>query len=255
VAALLEQKVVLVTGAGAGVGRGIARACAAAGARVAIAALREESGREVVAEIEAAGGSALALACDVSQRSEVDAAVAGTLQRFGGLDALVHNATHRRSPEACRIEEASAELLDQHVSVSLRGAYHCAQAAFAALRERRGRLVLLSSAAALEGSAERPLYAMVKAAERGFAKSLAREWGPFGIAVNAVSPLALTPALARAIAGDPGLESRLRALSPLGWIGDPEHDVGAAVALLLSDAARYVTGQTWIVDGGRFTGL
>lgn len=70
-----------------------------------------------------------------------------------------------------------------------------------------------------------------------------------------MSPLALTPALERAIEADPALLPRLRALSPLGWIGDAERDVGAAVALLLSDGARYVTGQTWIVDGGRFTGL
>lgn len=161
---LLAGKAVLVTGAGAGVGRGIAHACAAAGAGVVIAALRPGNGSQVAAEIRDRGGRARAVACDVSQRSQVEAAVAAARAEFGGLDAVVHNATHRRSPEPCALEDADPELLDQHISVSLRGAYYLAQAAFSALRERRGRLVLFTSAAALEGSAARPLYAMVKAA-------------------------------------------------------------------------------------------
>jgi 3-oxoacyl-[acyl-carrier protein] reductase len=107
----------------------------------------------------------------------------------------------------------------------------------------------------MEGSATLPLYAMVKAAQRAFVKSLAQEWGRFGINVNALSPLAATPALVRAYAANPALEARLNARIPLGRVGDPEQDVGAAAVMMLSDASRYISGQTWVVDGGRFTGL
>ena len=139
--------------------------------------------------------------------------------------------------------------------MSLRGSYYCAQAAFAELRKRRGRLVLLTSPAGIEGSTTLPLYALVKSAQRAFVKSLAQEWGPYGIRVNALSPLAVTPALERAYEENPELEARLAALVPLGRVGDPETDIGAAAVALLGDAGGYVTGQTWVIDGGRFTGL
>jgi NAD(P)-dependent dehydrogenase (short-subunit alcohol dehydrogenase family) len=222
---------------------------------VVIAARRAPTGDAVAREIAAHGATALCVECDVTRRSDVERAVAVAVDRFGGLDAMIHNATSVRSPEVCALESASAELWEQHCSVSLRGSYYAAQAALPALRARRGRFVLLTSPAGMEGSATLPLYAMVKAAQRGFVKSLAREWGRLGINVNALSPLAATPALVRAFAANPALEARLRALIPLGRVGDPEQDSGAAAVLLLSDGARYVTGQTWVVDGGRFLGL
>jgi NAD(P)-dependent dehydrogenase (short-subunit alcohol dehydrogenase family) len=251
----LAGRSVVVTGAGGGVGRGIARACAAAGAGVVVAARRAVSGDAVAREITALGGSAWSVECDVTRRADLEGAVQAAVLRFGGLDGMVHNATSARSPEPCDLESASAELWEEHCSVSLRGSYYAAQAALPQLRVRRGRFVLLTSPAGMEGSATLPLYAMVKAAQRAFVKSLAREWGRFGINVNALSPLAATPALVRAFAANPELEARLRALIPLGRIGDPEDDIGAATALMLGDGARYVTGQTWVVDGGRFTGL
>ena len=94
-----------------------------------------------------------------------------------------------------------------------------------------------------------------RARSAGSSKSLAREWGPEGIRVNGVAPLAMTPALERAFAGDPGMEARLSRVVPLGRFGDPERDIGPAVAYLCGDGARYVTGQTLLVSGGRFTAL
>ena len=95
----------------------------------------------------------------------------------------------------------------------------------------------------------------MKGALRGFAKSLAREWGPLGVRVNLVSPLALTPAMENAIREDPPLADRLRGRVPMGRLGDRESDIGAAVAFLAGPGASYVTGQTMVVDGGRFMGL
>ncbi len=251
---ILAGKGVVVTGAGGGLGRGIALACASEGAFVVVATPRD-NGAETVSLLRAAGGSGSWSACDVTVRGDVDTAIAACVGAAGGLDAMVHNATSRRSSEPARVEHVDSELIDEHVSVSLRGAFHCAQAALPHLEARSGHFVLMTSPAAMEGSQTLPCYGMVKGALRGFAKSLAREWGPLGINVNLVSPLAQTPALENAFREDPELEPRLARRIPMGYYGDPTTDIGPAVVFLLSSSARYVTGQTLVVDGGRFMGL
>ena len=113
----------------------------------------------------------------------------------------------------------------------------------------------MTSPAGIEGSAARPAYSAVKGAVRGLVKSLALEWGPHGITVVGVSPLAVTPAMASAYQAEPALEERLNALVPLGRVGDPATDIAPVVRFLLEDGSRYITGQTIVVDGGRFTTL
>jgi len=250
----LSGRAVIVTGGAAGVGRGIAQACAAAGAHVVVAS-RRENGVEVVDEITAHGGAASWSRCDVGDRDSVAATVAHAIERTGALHAIVHNATSNRSSEPHRLEDVTTELWEEHASVSLRGAYHCAVASLPALRATCGTLVVMTSPAGIEGSATLPLYATMKGALRGFAKSLAREWAPHGVTVNVVSPLAFSPAMVNAIAEDPDMEHRLNRRVPLGRVGDPETDVGRGVALLLSADAAYITGQTLGVDGGHFMSL
>lgn len=131
------------------------------------------------------------------------------MTRGGGLDAMVHNATSRRSSDPARLEVVDDELWDDHASVSLRGAYHCARAALPSL----------------------------------------------GVRVNGVSPLAETPAMTSAYEQDPELEARITGRVPLGRLGDPEAGIGPAVVFLASGDARYITGQTLVVDGGRFMTL
>jgi 3-oxoacyl-[acyl-carrier protein] reductase len=137
----------------------------------------------------------------------------------------------------------------------LRGAYHCAVAGFAALRDVGGRYIVMTSPAGIEGSASRPAYSAVKGAVRGMVKSLAIEWGPHGVTVVGVSPLAMTPAMTSAYEADPALKERLSRLVPLGRVGDAAADVAPVVRFLLEDGSRYITGQTLVVDGGRFTTL
>lgn len=250
----LEGKAVLVTGGGAGIGRAICIACAAAGASVVVAS-PGGNGEETAALVTGAGGTAFWQPTDVTVSDDVDAAVAAARARYGGLDVVVHNATSRRSSGVETLADLEDEAWDDHVAVSLRGAFHCAKAAMAALAERGGRMIVMTSPAGIEGSAARPAYAAVKGALRGFVKSLALEWGPAGIGVVAVSPLAMTPAMAAAYRADPTLQSRLEQLVPLGRIGDAALDIAPVVAFLAGDGARYVTGQTIVVDGGRFTTL
>jgi NAD(P)-dependent dehydrogenase (short-subunit alcohol dehydrogenase family) len=250
----LTGRTVLVTGAGGGVGKGIALASAARGAHVVVAT-RGATGQAVVAEITGRGGSAAWAQCDVTLLDSVATAVAAALTTSGRLDAVVHNATSNASSQPHRLAKVDAALLDDHVAVSLRGAYHCAVASFDALSARGGAFVVMTSAAGMEGSASLPLYATMKGALRGFTKSLAREWAPFDITVNVVSPLAFSPAMDKAIEADPAMGSRLAQRIPLGRVGDPETDVGAGVAMLLGPDARYVTGQTLGIDGGHFTSI
>jgi len=250
----LQGRGVVVTGAGGGVGRGIALACAAEGGHVVVASPRR-NGEETAALITGRGGSATWVCCDVTKRADVDAAVSTCVAHAGGIDAMVHNATSRRSSEPVRLEDVDASLWEEHASVSLRGAFHCAQAALPHLAARRGRLVLMTSPAGMEGSATLPVYGTVKGALRGLGKSLAHEWAPLGVTVAMLSPLALTPALDNAFREDAGLEARLAARVPSRRIGDAELDIGPVVAFLIGDGARYITGQTIAVDGGRYTGL
>jgi len=250
----LEGNVVLVTGGGAGIGRSICAACAQAGAAVVVAG-PGDNGAETADLIDRGGGRGLFVRTDVGVAEQVEAAVQTAVQRFGGLDAVVHNATSRRSSEVVALDAIEDETWDDHVAVSLRGAYHCARFALPLLQKRRGRFLLMTSPAAMEGSVALPAYAAVKGAVRGLARSLAVEWGPLGVGVVCVSPLAHTPALERAYLENPELRGRLARVVPIGRVGDPDTDIAPVVVFLLGEGARYITGQTVVVDGGRFTTL
>ena len=120
---------------------------------------------------------------------------------------------------------------------------------------RHGRFIIVTSPSGVEGSANIPLYSPVKAAERAIAKSLAREWGPSGVTVNCVAPVAASPALLTAFERSPALQAALEARTPLGRVGDPEADIGSVALFFASDDSAYVTGQTIVCDGGSFLGL
>lgn len=250
---LLEGRTVLVTGAGGGVGEGIALACATHGASVVVAARRTETGDPVAAEIVRRGGRAISVRCDVAVRADVDAAVDAAVTAFGGLDSMIHNALAPTGPPH-PIDEVPESTWRSMMDTAVRASYHCAHSAYPHLRERKGTLILLTSAAGIEGSPYIPAYGLVKAAQRGLAKSLAREWGPSGVRVNCIGPVAMTPAMAVSAKSSPVFtDGLLIGRTPLRYIGDPEPDIGPVAVFLASDLSRYVTGQTIIVDGGGFT--
>lgn len=252
----LADRVAIVTGAGQGVGEGIARRLASEGAHVVIAAWRAETGRTVAEAIVAAGGSAVCIETDVTDRSSVTACVAATVERFGGLHVMVHNAFTGGIRH--RLEDAT---FDKHWDAMSRtavwGSFYCAQIAYPHLvaAGSRGRLILITSPSGVEGSANIPLYSPAKAAQRAMAKSLAREWGRHGITVNCVAPVAASPALVAAFERDPSLRRAIEARTPLGRVGDITDDIGSVALFLAGDDAAYVTGQTVVCDGGSFLGL
>jgi 3-oxoacyl-[acyl-carrier protein] reductase len=249
----LEGMTVVVTGAGGGVGKGIALACAGAGASVVVAARRTETGDPVAAEIGRRGGRAVSMRCDVTSADDVRAAVDTAVATFGGLDCMVHNALAPVG-EPRPITEVDDDTFRSMMGTAVRASFLFASAAYPHLAQRGGSLILLSSAAGVEGSPYLPAYGMVKAAQRGLAKSLAKEWGPAGVRVNCIGPVAMTPAMEVVAETSPVFtDGLLIGRTPLRRIGDPEADIGPVAVFLASSQARYVTGQTLMVDGGGFT--
>jgi|TARA_B100000315_G_C14438427_1_gene523544 3-oxoacyl-[acyl-carrier protein] reductase len=252
-AGLLGGRVALITGGAAGIGLGIATAMAREGAAVVLAARRIENGEPAAEALRDAGHRALCVRCDVTSRIDLESAVAATIDGFGHLDCFVHNAV------GGSVAPGPIEGMDDGwpglLATTVRASFDAAQVAHPHLAAAGGSFLLLTSAAGMEGSASLPAYAMVKASQRALAKSLSQEWGPAGIRVNCIAPVARTPAMDRAYRANPDLEERLLERTPLRRIGDPTDDIGPVAVFLTSDLARFVTGQTIVADGGGFLGL
>ncbi|WP_329176317.1 SDR family oxidoreductase [Streptomyces decoyicus] len=238
----------LVTGGGQGIGRGIALALAADGADVVVTGRTEKTLRAVVAEIEERGAAGHAVVGDVGQRDEVDRMVEATVRTFGGLDILVNNA---QSVVQRPLAETSYEDLELSYRSGPLGTFHAMRAALPYLKRRGGSIVNLASSAALIGQEGFASYAMAKEAIRGLTRVAAREWGPYGIRVNAICPVSLSPGAAAYFEAHPEKHAEVLSEIPLGRLGDAEQDIGRAVVALADDGMRYLTGATLVLEGGR----
>jgi 2-hydroxycyclohexanecarboxyl-CoA dehydrogenase len=243
----LDGCIALVTGAGQGIGRGIALALAKEGAKVALAGRTIAKCEAVAAELKAFGAEVVPLACDVSVRSDVDRAVAATVEAFGGLDVLVNNA---QSSVQRSLEDTTDEDVELAWQTGALGTLYAMQAALPHLRERGGAIVNFGSSTAIEGNATFGSYAMAKEAIRGLSRVAAREWGRYGIRVNVIVPNALSPAAESFRDSSPERFARMQARIPLGRVGDPEDDIGRAVVALASDDLTYMSSQTLMLTGG-----
>jgi 3-oxoacyl-[acyl-carrier protein] reductase len=241
-----KDKVALVTGGGRGIGAATAALFAAEGARVAVSDLDDAPAREVAGPI---GG--LAIACDVSDRGQVEAMVERTVKELGRLDVLVTCAGIIRDNLLFKMSDDDWDaVIDTH----LKGTFLCAQAAQKHMVEQKyGKMVFLSSTSAL-GNRGQANYSAAKAGLQGMARTLAIELGPFNVNVNAVAPGFVETRMTRATAERMGMDFesfKLGAASqiPLRRIGQPE-DIASVIAFLCSDESSFVSGQTIYVRGG-----
>ncbi|MFF3261188.1 SDR family NAD(P)-dependent oxidoreductase [Streptomyces sp. NPDC002932] len=236
---------VLITGAGQGIGAATAHRLAAEGAGVLVTDLDPERAARVAADIVAAGGRAESLACDVTDRAAVEAAVAHAVAVFGALDVLVNNA-YACTPDEALFEDEPDDVWERDLDVTLSGAYRCARAAMTHLAASgRGAIVSIGSVNGVQDFGNHA-YSAAKAGLASLTRTLAGHAGPRGVRVNLVAPGTIRT---DAWSGREGELSRVGGLYPLGRVGEPE-DIAAAVAFLASRDAAWVTGTTLCVDGG-----
>ena len=246
----MKDKRVLVTGAGTGIGRGIALAFAAEGATVALHYSHSSKGAETaVAEVVAGGGRAAAFRADFSQVEPLREMAAHAVEFLGGVDVLVNNAgismTHP-------IEKTTVEQFDLLYAVNVRAPYFLSQALLPELEKSRGVIINLSSIHALEGCPQHSVYAGTRGAIMAFTRELSIELGPRGVRVAGIAPGAVpVPNHFRGMS-DAEIADATRACGnaiPCGFAGPPA-DVGRVAVFLASEGARYIVGQTLVVDGG-----
>lgn len=246
----LAEKVVVVTGASRGIGRGVARHLAARGAHLVVTGRKPDHLDDLATELAARGTEHLALAFDVADRDAALAMAEQAVERFGRIDGLVANAQTFRS--VTPLAEVTPTDMDVLYDTGPKGTLWLMQAVYPHMRAQGwGRIVTLGSNAGLTGGAGYGPYASSKEAIRGLTRVAAREWGADGIVVNCVCPVS---AGHRAPPDDSperkALWERTYADQPIARDGDAEDDIAPVVAFLLSDACRYMTGQTVMVDGG-----
>ena len=246
----LKDKVALITGAGGGIGRGIALKLGSLGARVAAADIKEEGARETVLLLEKTGTQTLALGTDITDRTQVQAMVQTTLNRFGQLDILVNNAGWDILEPFMKNRP---DFWEKIIAINLKGPIFCTRAALDPMVERKyGKIVNISSDAGRVGSSGEAVYSACKGGIIAFTKTIAREMARHQINVNCVCPGPTdTPLLAELTRGETGrkiIEAMIHAV-PFRRLAKPE-DIAGAVAFLASDEAGFITGQTLSVSGG-----
>jgi 3-oxoacyl-[acyl-carrier protein] reductase len=242
----LSGRVALVTGASRGIGHAIARRLGSAGALV-LAAARGDHAQPTADAIRAEGGRAEAVTLDVTDAAAADAAIASALERHGQLDILVNNAGITRDQLLLRLKRDD---WDAVLATNLTSAFTLTQAVLKPMiRQRRGRIICISSVVGQSGNAGQANYAASKAGLIGFAKAVALEVASRNVTVNVVAPGMIETDMTSALPEK--TREALIAKIPLGRLGAPD-DIAAAVCFLASDEAAYITGQVLAVNGGMY---
>ncbi|MGH3390650.1 MAG: SDR family NAD(P)-dependent oxidoreductase [Actinomadura sp.] len=246
----LEDRVIVVAGAGSGIGAAAAHRLAAEGARVIVGDIAVENAEQVAAQITEEGGTATAVAYDQADEASIAALIEAAVDTYGGMDGLHANAADLSIIGAdSDAVEVPLEVFQRTIEVDLRGYLLLTRYAVPAMLDRgRGAIVYTGSGAAFVGEPERVSYAMAKAGVNALMRHVASKWGKKGIRSNAVAPGLVLTAAVRETLPEEFTRSVLKAQrSPR--LGDPA-DVAAAVAYLLSDDAEWVVGQVLSIDGG-----
>ena len=240
----LENKVAIVTGGARGIGKAIARKLSQQGAAVVICDLLEEVS-VTAEELRSEGATILPLQVDITNIEAVESMVQTTIEKLGSVDILVNNAGIVRDALLVRMKESD---WDAVIAVNLKGAFNCTKTvALPMMRQKSGKIVSIASVMGLIGNVGQANYSASKAGIIGLTKSAAKELGRRGINVNAVAPGYIVSKMTESLPENE--KKKILDFIPLGLLGYPE-DVANVVAFLVSESARYITGQVIKVDGG-----
>lgn len=244
----LTGKTAVITGSSRGIGRAVAEQMALLGAQVVISSRKAERCKEVVAAIKNAGGTAVSIPCHIGDKAQLRRLVDETPAVFGGIDVLVCNAAI--NPYYGPLTEISDDAFDRIMASNVRSNLWLTAMVLPEMAARKdGSVVIIASIAGLRGSPMVGAYGISKAADIQLARNLAVEWSPHNIRVNCIAPGLIKTDFARALWEDQAQAAQRIAETPLRRLGDPIDIAGTAI-LLASDAGRFITGQTIVVDGG-----
>jgi len=241
----LENKVIIITGAGSGIGKETALLFAKEGAKVVVADVNEKGGEETTADIKKNGGKAFFVKLDVTNREQSKQMVKTTLEKYGRIDVLINNAGIVQDAFLSKMTE---EQWDKVINVNLKGVFNCAQAVVEVMMNQgNGVIINTSSIVGLNGNVGQVNYAATKAGLIGMTKTLAKELGKKGIRVNAVAPGFIATPMTSNVPEK--ILEMMKEKTPLRRLGEPK-DIAYAYLYLASDEANFVNGAVLCVDGG-----
>ena len=245
----VKDKIVIITGGGRGIGFGLSAAFAKEGAKLVITGRTESTLEEAKNKLESMyGAEVLTVAADGADETAIKNVVEKTVERFGGIDAVINNA--QTSKSGLMLVDHTKEDFDLAIYSGLYATFFYMKHAFPYLKQRKGCVVNFASGAGLFGRIAQSSYAAAKEGIRGLSRVAATEWAPFGVRVNVVCPLAMTEGLKKFKEEYPDRYEQTIKGVPMGRFADPEKDVGGLCVFLCSDDASYITGETITLQGG-----
>ena len=245
----LEGNVTIITGGGKGIGYGLAQAFAAEGSNLVITGRTESRLKAAKEKLEKDYNvQVLPMTADGADENSIKNVVAKTIEHFGKIDTLINNAQVSKS--GLPLVEHTKEDFDLAINSGLYAAFFYMRECFPYLKESKGSVINFASGAGLFGKLGQSSYAAAKEGIRGMSRVAAAEWGPDGVRVNVVCPLAMTESLMEWKENYPELYAKTIQGIPLGHFADPKEDIGKVCVFLASDDASYVTGETITLQGG-----
>ena len=243
----LEGKVAIITGGAGGIGQGMATAFVKEGAKVVIVDLNPEAGNQTVKELQAYQPESMFIQADLTEHDKLAGIVKKVAEHYGKIDILVNNA---HASKNVSFHETTQKDFDLSFGTGFYPTFYFMQAALPYLKETKGKIINFASGAGINGDANQVSYAAAKEAIRATTRVAANEFGPFGINVNLIAPIAKSPGLIQWAEEHPDYYQSMLSKIPLRRLGELEEDIGRVAVFLASEDSDYITGQTIMVDGG-----